>query len=76
MRDSISGNYDIGEIDHAQVLRQGDTQSIIFTEKCSPPVFDPDAPKFHQINPGTDVTYNLTAIELRELLEEKGLNSD
>jgi len=49
---------------------------MVFTENCSPPIFDPDAPKFDQIIPGTDVTRNLTAIKLRELLEEKGLHSD
>ena len=76
MRDSILSDNDIGLLKHARVLNVGETQSMVFTDTDLPPIFDPDAPKFDQLVPGTQVTRNLIAVELREALEEKGLNTD
>ena len=75
MRDSTLSEDDIGPIKHAQALKAGDIQSMVFTSEI-PPIFDPTAPKFDQILPETKITRNLTAVELRKVLEDKGLNTD
>ena len=76
MRDSILSDDDIGELKYGRVLNAGETQSMVFTDNDLPPLFDPDAPKFDQSVPGTQVTRNLTAVDFREASEEKGLNTD
>ena len=48
---------------------------MVFTSDL-PLIFDPAAPKFDQILPGTQVTRKITAVELRKALEDKGLNTD
>lgn len=49
---------------------------MVFKQNDLPPIFDPGAPRLDQAVPGTNVTRNLTTVELRQVLEEKGLNTD
>ena len=76
MRNSMLTINDVGTIVHDRTIAAGEEQSISFKDNDSPPIFDPGAPKYDVIIEGQSVTRNYNKGELREKLEEAGLNSD
>ena len=76
MRSSLLTKEDVGNIEHDRALKAGKIQTMVFRDESLPPIFDPDAPKYDSLSPGTLVTRKFTSKELREMLEKNGLNSD
>ena len=75
MRKSILTKDDLGELVHDKKLTVGTEQSMIFQANDTPPIFDPTAEKLDQQVAEINKIRKLTAVELRNKLEDKGLNS-
>jgi len=76
MRSSVLSKNNIGTITHERSLKGDDLQNMVFSETDLPPMFDSEALKYDVIKSGNMLTHKLNKSELKDVLEEKGINTD
>ena len=75
-RRSVLSKNNIGTTTYDQSLKSGDLQNMVFSETDLPSIFNSEAPKYDVIESDNLLTRKLNKSELKDVLEEKGLNTD
>ena len=75
MRSTVLSKDDIGTLVHERTVKVGDRQSMVFDNTNLPPILSPGAPIYDVLKPG-EKTQKLTKLELKQKLEELGMNHD
>ena len=66
MKDWILTKDDIMTLFHERTIAAGELQSMVFLEGNSPPIFNPEAPKYDQLITEEIITRSYNKGELKE----------